>query len=290
MNVLKLGVPAGSLQESTMELMAKAGFALSGGQSRSYALATADPGITAIRFRAQEMARYVEDGVLDAGLTGQDWIEEAGSDVIQVAELIYAKQKFTPVRWVLAVPEESPIRSVSDLQGKLIATELVQVTQRYLQGHRVQAKVEFSWGATEAKARLVDGIVDVTETGSSLRANNLRIIDTVMTSTTRLIANRESWEDPWKRTKMENLAILLQGAILAKEKVGLKMNVPSSSLSSVLALLPAMRRPTISQLAESDWCALETIIDEHLVRELIPKLRRAGAEGIIEFPLNKVIP
>ncbi|MBI2191173.1 MAG: ATP phosphoribosyltransferase [Planctomycetes bacterium] len=290
MGVLKLGVPAGSLQESTMELMAKAGYAVSSSQSRAYALSTADPEITAVRFRAQEMSRYVEDGVLDAGLTGQDWIDEAGSDVVQVAELVYAKQRLAPVRWVLAVPEESTLRSVHDLQGKLIATELVKVTQRYLAANGVGAKVEFSWGATEAKARLVDAIVDVTETGTSLRANHLRILDTVMTSTTKLIANRKSWGDAWKRTKMENLAILLQGAILAREKVGLKMNVAAGSLPAVLALLPAMRRPTISQLAEAEWCALETIVDESLVRDLIPKLKRAGAEGIIEYPLNKVIP
>ena len=290
MNVLKLGLPVGSLAESTLDLMAMAGYGVSGGISRSYSVKTADPEVSAIRFRAQEISRYVEDGVLDAGLTGQDWIDESGSDVVEVAELVYAKQKLTPVQWVLAVPDESSIKDVAELDGKLIATELVEVTRRYLKEKKVNAKVEFSWGATEVKARLVDAIVDVTETGSSLRANNLRVLDSVMTSTTKLIANKTSWEDGWKRTKIENLALLLQGAIRAKEKVGLKMNVPDDSLDDILDVLPAMRRPTVSRLSEEGWCALETILDAESVRDLIPKLKRAGAEGIIEYPLNKVIP
>ncbi|MDA0836733.1 MAG: ATP phosphoribosyltransferase [Planctomycetota bacterium] len=289
MNMLKLGLPAGSLSESTTALMAKAGFEIFG-SSRSYTANTADPEVSAIRFRAQEMARYVADGVLDAGITGQDWIDESGVELVEVAELIYAKQKLTPVRWVLAVPEESVFQSVQDLEGKLIATELVKVTQRYFHHHGVKARIEFSWGATEVKARLVDAIVDVTETGSSLRANNLRVIDTVATSTTKFIANQAAWNDPWKRTKMENLAMLLQGAINAKGKVGLKMNIETSKIEDVLRLLPAMRRPTISQLAEPEWSAIETIIDESVVRDIVPELKRAGAEGIIEYPLNKVIP
>jgi len=289
MNTLKLGLPVGSLSESTLELMDKAGFAVKG-SSRSYTVSTADPEVTSIRFRAQEMARYVEGGVLDAGITGQDWIDEAGADVQEVADLIYAKQRLTPVRWVLAVPEESCIQSVEDLNGKRIATELVGVTKRYLAERNVDARVEFSWGATEVKARLVDAIVDVTETGSSLRANNLRVLDTVMTSTTKLISNTQSWQDSWKRKKMENLALLLQGAINAKEKVGLKMNVPSSGLAAVLEALPAMRRPTVSHLSDPEWVAVETIIDESVVRDIIPDLKSAGAEGIIEYPLNKVIP
>ena len=289
MNILKLGLPVGSLSESTLELMDKAGFGVKG-SSRSYTVSTADPEVTSIRFRAQEMARYVEDGVLDAGITGQDWIDEAGADVQEVAELVYAKQKMSPVRWVLAVPEESSIESVEGLRGKLIATELVGVTKRYLAERNVDARVEFSWGATEVKARLVDAIVDVTETGSSLRANNLRVLDTVMSSTTKLISNTQSWQDPWKRKKMENLALLLQGAITAKEKVGLKMNVPSAGLAAVLEALPAMRRPTVSHLSDSEWVAVETIIDESVVRDIIPGLKSAGAEGIIEYPLNKVIP
>ncbi|MDP6354075.1 MAG: ATP phosphoribosyltransferase [Planctomycetota bacterium] len=289
MNALKLGLPAGSLSESTTALMAKAGFEISG-SLRSYTANTADPEVSAIRFRAQEMARYVADEVLDAGITGQDWIDESGVDVVEVAELIYAKQRLKPVRWVLAVPEESEYRSVQDLEGKLVATELIEVTRRYFEGQGVDAKVEFSWGATEVKARLVDAIVDVTETGSSLRANNLRVIDTVTTSTTKFIANKAAWADPWKRTKMENLAMLLQGAINARGKVGLKMNIETSRIEQVLSLLPAMRRPTISQLAEPDWSAIETIIDESVVRDIVPELKRAGAEGIIEYPLNKVIP
>lgn len=289
MNILKLGLPVGSLSESTLELMDKAGFGVKG-SSRSYTVSTADPEVTSIRFRAQEMARYVEDGVLDAGITGQDWIDEAGADVQEVAELVYAKQRLSPVRWVLAVPEESCIQSVESLNGKLIATELVGVTKRYFAERDVDARVEFSWGATEVKARLVDAIVDVTETGSSLRANNLRVLDTVMTSTTKLVSNTQSWQDPWKRKKMENLAILLQGAINAKEKVGLKMNVPSAGLAAVLEALPAMRRPTVSHLSDSEWVAVETIIDESVVRDIIPGLKSAGAEGIIEYPLNKVIP
>jgi len=289
MGLLKLGVPVGSLSESTLDLLAKAGYEVSG-SSRSHSATTADPEIAVVRFRAQEMSRYVEEAVLDAGLTGQDWIDEFDSDVVEVTELVYAKQKLTPVRWVLAVPNESPVQSVEDLQGKMVATELVRATKRYLEKRGVQAKVEFSWGATEAKARLVDAIVDVTETGTSLRANNLRIVDTVMTSTTKLICNRAAWEDEWKRKKTENLGLLLQGAINARDKVGLKMNVPSSGLDQVLSILPAMRRPTISHLSDPDWAAVETILDEQVVRDIVPELKRAGAEGIIEYPLNKVIP
>jgi len=289
MGLLKLGVPVGSLSESTLDLLAKAGYEVSG-SSRSHTATTADPEVAVVRFRAQEMSRYVAEGVLDAGLTGQDWIDEFDSDVVEVAELIYAKQKLTPVQWVLAVPNESPVQSVQDLQGKMIATELVNVTKRYLAKRGVQAKVEFSWGTTEAKARLVDAIVDVTETGTSLRANNLRVIDTVMTSTTKLICNNAAWQDAWKRKKTENLGLLLQGAINARDKVGLKMNVPSSGLEQVLSILPAMRRPTISHLSDTEWVAVETIIDEYVVRDLVPELKRAGAEGIIEYPLNKVIP
>lgn len=286
---LKLGLPKGSLQEATVRMFKKAGFYI-GISERSYFPSIDDDMIEVILFRAQEMSRYVEDGILDVGITGNDWILENGSNVVRVAELIYAKQSMRPVRWVLAVPQDSKIKSVKDLKGKRIATELVGVTKNYLKKNKVTADVEFSWGATEVKAIVgVDAIVEVTETGSSLRANNLREVATVCESTTQLIANRKSWMTPWKRDKIENIALLLKGAILAEEKVGLKMNVPKKDLKAVLALLPAMKKPTISNLTDSEWVDVDTIIDEKVVKYLIPKLKRAGAEGIIEYPLNKVI-
>ena len=286
---LKLGLPKGSLQEATVRMFKKAGFNL-GMSERSYFPSIDDPEIECILFRAQEMSRYVEDGILDVGLTGNDWIRENGSDVVRVSELIYAKQSMRPVRWVLAVPQNSKVKSVKDLKGKSIATELVKVTKDYLKKNKVSAHVEFSWGATEVKALIgLDAIVEVTETGSSLRANNLREIATVCESTTQLIANRKSWLNPWKRDKIENLAMLLKGAIAAEEKVGLKMNVAKGDLKAVLAILPAMKRPTISSLSDPEWVDVDTIIDEKTVKYLIPKLKRAGAQGIIEYPLNKVI-
>jgi len=286
---LKLGLPKGSLQEATVKMFRKAGFYV-GISDRSYFPSIDDDDIECILFRAQEMARYVEDGILDAGITGNDWILENGANVVRVAELIYAKQSMRPVRWVLAVPQDSKIKGVKALQGKTIATELVNVTKNYLKKNKVKANVEFSWGATEVKAIIgVDAIVEVTETGSSLRANKLREVATVCESTTQLIANRKSWLNPWKRAKIENLALLLKGAILAEEKVGLKMNVAKTDLKSVLALLPAMKKPTIANLTDPDWVDVETIIDEKTVKYLIPKLKRAGAQGIIEYPLNKVI-
>jgi len=286
---LVLGLPKGSLQEATFELMSKAGFRLACG-SRSYFPTVDDPELNLVLFRAQEMARYVQDGVLDAGLTGRDWVAENDADVVEVGELVYAKQRLTPVRWVLAVPEASPVQRAEDLQGKLIATELVNTTRKYLAGKGVEARVEFSWGATEAKANLVDAIVELTETGSSLRANKLRIVDTVMESVTVLIANRQAWADAWKRAKVESIHMLVEGAIVAREKVCLKLNVAEASLPAVCAILPALRKPTISKLSEEGWYALETIVDESVVRRLIPELKRAGAEGIIELPLNKIIP
>lgn len=287
---LRLGLPKGSLQESTFALMAKAGWKITT-SSRSYVPCTDDPELELRLIRAQEISRYVEHGYLDAGLTGADWIAENASDVHVVCEIAYSKQTTNPARWVLAVPNDSPIRSVQDLAGKRIATELVGHTRRWLQQQGVQAEVEFSWGATEVKApELVDAIVDITETGASLRANNLRIVATVATSYPQLIANHEAWRDPWKRRKIETLALLLKGALAAEEKVGLKMNVPRARLPAVLEKLPALRNPTIAPLAQDDWVAVETIIDERVVREIIPQLRAAGAEGIIEYPLNKVIP
>jgi ATP phosphoribosyltransferase len=286
---LVLGIPKGSLQESTLDLFARAGFNI-GLSSRSYAPSIDDDKMSVLMFRAQEISRYVEDGVLDVGLTGIDWIRENDSDVTEIAELVYAKQQLRPVRWVLAVPEESPVQRVEDLDGGIVATELVNVTREYFAERGVKAKVEFSWGATEIKARLLDAIVDVTETGSSLRANNLRILDTVLTSSTRLIANRQAMEIEWKRQRIENLAILLQGAIDAREKVGLKMNVPRDRLDEVAAILPSEKSPTISPLADETWVALEVIVEERIERELIPKLKRAGASAIITYPLNKVIP
>lgn len=286
---LKLGIPKGSLQEATVRMFKKAGFFI-GISERSYFPSIDDDEIEAILFRAQEMSRYVEDGILDCGITGNDWILENSSNVVRVAELIYAKQSLRPVRWVLAVPQDSKVKTVKDLNGKRIATELVNVTKNYLKKNKVKAKVEFSWGATEVKAAIgIDAIVEVTETGRSLRANKLREIAMVCESTTQLIAFRKSWLNPWKRAKMENIALLLKGAILAEEKVGLKMNVPKKELKTVLAILPAMKKPTISNLSDPDWYDVDTIIDEKTAKKLIPELKRAGAQGIIEYPLNKVI-
>ena len=289
LKVLKLGLPKGSLQEATVRMFKKAGFAI-GISERSYFPSVDDDEVEAILFRAQEMSRYVEDGILDCGITGDDWILENSSNVVRVAQLIYAKQSMRPVRWVLAVPENSKVRSAKDLNGKRIATELVNVTKSYLKKNKVKAEVEFSWGATEVKAVIgIDAIVEVTETGSSLRANKLREVATVCESTTQFIANRKSWMNPWKRAKMENMAMLLKGAILAEEKVGLKMNVSKKDLKTVLALLPAMKMPTISMLSDPDWRDVDTIIDEKTAKKIIPELKRAGAQGIIEYPLNKVI-
>lgn len=287
--LLRLGLPKGSLQEATVEKMAKAGYHITV-SSRSY-IPYVDDEELEIRFiRAQEVSRYVEHGYLDAGITGHDWIEENGSKVHEVGEFIFSKATRQPARWVLAVPEYSAVQSVRDLEGKRIATEVVNLTRRYLRQHGVKAEVEFSWGATEVKAHeLVDAIVDITETGSSLRANKLRIVDTLLTSTPRLIANPEAWRDAWKRAKIETLALLLRGALEAEAKVGLKMNIPEAKLARLLESLPALRNPTISALSLAGWVAVETVIDEHVVRELIPRLKAAGAEGIIEYPLNKVV-
>jgi ATP phosphoribosyltransferase len=286
---LKLGVPKGSLQETTFNLLSKAGFHFSV-SNRSYFPSVDDDELEAMLIRAQELPRYVEDGVFDAALTGYDWIVESGANVISVSDLIYSKQSMRKVKWVLAVHESSTVRSVKDLEGKRIATEVVSITKNYLARNKVNATVEFSWGATEVKTPdLVDAIVEVTETGSSLRANKLRIVDVVLESNTKLIANAKSWEDSWKREKIESLAMLLQGAINAGTKVGLKMNLRKSDVDKVLQLIPALRKPTLSQLADDQWIALETIIDEDVVRKIIPQLKRAGAEGIIEYPLNKVI-
>src|ERR1700720_663135 len=283
---LKLGIPKGSLENTTLELFRRAGFQITI-NSRSYFPAIDDPEIECMLIRAQEMARYVEDGILDAGLTGRDWIEENEASVIAVADLIYAKQSFGKVRWVLAVPEASSFHSVHDLEGKIIATELVATTKRYLASHGVKAKVEFSWGATEVKPPvLADAIVEVTETGSSLRANNLKIIDTVLESNTQLIANQESWQDAAKRRKLEDIQMLLQGAINALGKVGLMLNVEKGNLAKVLEVLPALKKPTISHLSDENWLALNTILDETTVRTIIPRLKEAGAQGIVEYPLN----
>jgi ATP phosphoribosyltransferase len=286
---LRLGLPKGSLQDATIEKMAKAGFNVQV-SSRSYVPYVDDEEMEIRLIRAQEISRYVELGYLDCGITGHDWVKENGSDVHEVGEFLFSKVSRRPARWVLAVPEESPIKSVKDLEGKRIATEVVHLTKSYLKKHGVKAEVEFSWGATEVKAHeLVDAIVEVTETGSSLRANNLRIVDTLLTSTPRLIVNHDSWKNAWKRTKIETLALLLRGALEAEAKVGLKMNIEHSRLASLLKTLPALRNPTIAQLSQPGWVAVETIIDEHIVREIIPQLKAAGAEGIIEYPLNKVV-
>jgi ATP phosphoribosyltransferase len=288
-NILKLGIPAGSLQEATAELFRRAGYKITFG-ARSYYPTIDDDEVECLLIRAQEMARYVENGVLDAGLTGYDWIMECGADVHEVAELVFSKISRRPVRWVLCVPEDSPVKSVKDLQGKRIATEAVHMTLRYLAEHGVKAEVEFSWGATEVKPpKLADAIVEVTETGSSLRANNLRILDTVLTSTTRFIANHQSYADPWKRQKIDDIALMLAGAMAAEGKVGLMMNVPADRLKNVLSLLPALQKPTISSLADEQWVDVNTILDESIVRKIIPRLKAAGARGIVEYPLNKVI-
>jgi len=288
--VLHVGLPKGSLQEATLHLFRKAGFSITVG-ARSYVPSIDDPELSGLLIRAQEMPRYVQDGILDAGLTGHDWVVEQGARVREVCSLHYAKGGLRPVRWVVAVPNDSPIRRVEQLQGKRVATELVQYTRRWLRERGVEALVEFSWGATEVKPpRLADAIVELTETGSSLRANNLRVVETVLESTTVLIANREAWKDEWKRRKIENVALLLQGALRAEEKVGLKMNVARADLDRVLKVLPALQNPTISSLSEAGWFSLEVIVDEKRVRELIPVLKAAGASGIVEYPLNKVIP
>lgn len=288
--ILKLGLPAGSLQQATIELFSRAGYAIKT-SGRSYYPEIDDPEIECTMIRAQEMARYVNDGVLDCGLTGHDWVLESGAEVVELAELIFSKASRKPVRWVLAVPEDSPIRSVKDLEGKRIATEVVNLTRRWLESHGVQAQVEFSWGATEVKPpRLADAIVEVTETGNSLRANNLRIVEELLQSTTRFITNARSNDDPWKRRKMADLVLMLQGAMNALGKVGLMMNVRHSDLDKVLSLLPALQTPTISQLADGNWADVNTILDERVVRALVPRLKEAGACGIVEYPLNKIIP
>ena len=287
--MLKLGLPKGSLQESTLNLFKKAGYNFAT-SSRSYTATCDDPDVTGLLIRAQEMSRYVEEGIFDVGLTGLDWIAENRSKVVEVEDLVYAKQSMRPVRWVLAVPESSPFKTVKDLQGKRIATEVVNITKDYLARHKVKAEVEFSWGATEAKAPdLVDAIVEVTETGSSLRANKYRILDTVLESWTKLIANREAMKDPWKRQHIENMAMLLKAAIDAEGKVGLKLNVHRKTLDKVVKVLPALTSPTVSNLQNSEFVAIEVIMDEAMVKKLIPDLKRAGATGIIEYPLNKVI-
>ena len=286
---LVLGLPKGSLQDATFAMMQKAGFKVQVG-SRSYVPSVDDPEIDARLIRAQEISRYVELGMLDAGITGFDWIQENGSDVHEVADLVYAKQGMRPVRWVVAVHNDSPIKSVKDLQGKRIATEAVGLTKRFLAKHGVKAEVEFSWGATEVKVpSLVDAIVELTETGSSLRANNLRIVDEVLQSTTKLIANKKAWKDAWKRRKIEQIALLLQGALAAETRVLLKMNAPEGKVDAVSKILPALHAPTVNQLSSKGWVAIESVVEEKVVRQIIPELKRAGAEGIIELPLNKVI-
>jgi ATP phosphoribosyltransferase len=289
-NVLNLGLPKGSLQEATLKLFKKAGYHISV-SSRSYYPVFDDAEIESMLIRAQEMARYVEDGHLDCGLTGRDWVLEQNANVVEVAELKYAKGGFSAVKWVIAVPMDSKIKSIKDLEGKRIATELVGFTKRYLKSKGIKAEVDFSWGATEVKPpHLADAIVELTETGTSLKANNLRIVDTIVESTTRFIANKKAWQDKWKRQKMENIAMLLKGALAAEEKVGLKMNVPEKAFKKVLSLLSAMHSPTISQLSDPGWYAIEVITDEKMVRDLIPKLKSIGASGIVEYPLNKLIP
>lgn len=286
---LKLGLPKGSLQDATIDLFKRAGYLIQA-SSRSYFPTVDDDEIECVLIRAQEMSRYVQDGVLDAGLTGRDWVVENDSDVVEVAELVYSKQSFGKVRWVLAVPEDSPITGPKDLNGKVVATELVKATEKYLARHGVTAKVEFSWGATEVKPpTLADAIVEVTETGSSLRANKLKIIDTVMESSTVLIANSKAWDDAWKKEKLSNIKMLLEGAMLAYGKVGLMLNVHQDNLNKVLSILPALKRPTISELSETGWVAINTILDERLVRVIIPKLKQAGAQGLVEYPLNKIV-
>jgi len=289
--VLNIGLPAGSLQEATINMFRKAGFVITLENKRSYVPRINDPELVGMFIRAQEIPRYVEDGAFDCGLTGKDWILERGVDVVEVTELIYAKQGAGRVRWVLAVPNNSPIRGIEDLQGKRVATELVGVVKRFLSERGVSADVEFSWGATEAKLpNLADAIVEATETGNTLRANNLRVVETLFESSTRLIANKTAWADPWKRRKVQSIALLLEGALRAEHKVGLKMNVKRENLTRLIERLPALKRPTVSDLSDPEWVAVETVIDESVVREIVPELKLAGAQGIIEYPLNKVIP
>lgn len=287
--VLKLGIPAGSLQDACASLFKKAGYNITF-NSRSYYPSIDDPEIECLLIRAQEMARYVEDGILDAGITGHDWVMETQANVHEVCEMVFSKTSRRPVRWVLCVPEDSPVQTVYDLQGKRIATEAVGLTQAYLAKHGVTADVEFSWGATEVKPpRLADAIVEVTETGSSLRANHLRIVDQVIESTTRLIANRATWDDEWKREKLESISLMLQSCLAAEGKVGLMMNVRRADLEKVLNTLPALKDPTVSSLSDPEWVAVNTILDEHVVRSIVPRLKAAGANGIVEFPISKII-
>ncbi|NPV50340.1 MAG: ATP phosphoribosyltransferase [Candidatus Methanofastidiosum sp.] len=287
--MLKIGLPKGSLQESTLNMFKKAGYSINI-SSRSYKPSIDDTNIECLLIRAQEIPRYVEKGIIDIGLTGLDWVIENNADVVNVGKLVYAKQGLKPVRWVLAVSDSSKIKTIEDLNGKRIATEVVNITKKYLTDKGVDASVEFSWGATEVKVpELVDAIVDLTETGSSLKANNLRVLDTLLESTTVLISNKESWKSSWKRKKTEDLFMLLKGALAAESMVGVKMNVQKSNLEEVISVLPALRKPTISNLSSDGWVAVETIVDEKIIRDLIPKLKSAGAEGIIEYPLNKVI-
>jgi ATP phosphoribosyltransferase len=286
---LKLALPKGSLQASTLRLFQRAGYNVAVSE-RSYYPVFDDPEIESMLIRAQEVSRYVEQRVLDAGITGSDWLADSGADLVTVAELVYSKQTLQPCRWVLAVPQDSPFQKPQDLAGKRIATELVNVTRGYFDRHGVDVEVQFSWGATEVKPPvLADAIVEITETGSSLRANRLRVIDTLMEVKNCFVANRVAWDDPWKRQKLDNLALLLKGALAAEDKVGLKMNVPRAKVDEILQVLTALRRPTLSPLADPEWVALETIIDEHTVRDMIPKLKRAGAEGIVEYSLNKLV-
>ena len=288
-DVLNLGIPSGSLQNACAELFERAGYRITF-PSRSYYPEIDDPEIDCLLVRAQEMARYVEQGVLDAGITGHDWVQETGADVAEIAEFVFSKVSRRPSRWVLCVPNDSPVRSVADLQGKRIATEVVHLTRKYLERHGVEASVEFSWGATEVKPpRLADAIVEITETGSSLRANNLRILDEVLSSTPRLIVNHDALRDPWKKAKLDNVALMLASCLAAEGRVGLMMNVRKANLDAVTALLPALRNPTISHLSDPDWVAISTIIDETAVRAIVPQLKRAGATGIVEYPINKVI-
>jgi len=289
MPLLKLGIPAGSLQEATAELFRRAGYQISF-RSRNYFPEINDDEVECMLIRAQEMARYVEDGVLDAGLTGYDWIMETGADVHEVAELVFSKVSRRPVRWVLCVPNDSPVKTVADLEGARVATEAVGLTERFFKKHGVAAKIEFSWGATEVKPpKLADAIVEVTETGSSLRANNLRVVEEVLQSTTRFIANRAVYEDGWKRQKIDDIALMLEGAIAAEGKVGLMINVPKECLPRVLQLLPAIQKPTVSNLADQEWVDVITVLNETVVRTIVPRLKEAGARGIVEYPLSKVI-
>jgi ATP phosphoribosyltransferase len=291
-STLRLGLPSGSMQQSTIDLFGRAGFRVAV-DSRNVFPKVDDDKISAVLFRSQEISRYVADGVIDCGLCGYDWVVENGNenDIVEICDLTYSRGSTNAARWVLCVPEESAIQTAADFEGKIIATELVNVTRKYFADRGVKnVTVEFSWGTTEVKARLLDGIVDLTETGSSIRANNLRVIDTLLTSNIRFIANKKAWAEPWKREKMENIAMLLRGAIEARAKIGLKMNVPENRLTEVVSFLPAEKSPTVSRLSDKDWVAIEVILEEKQERELIPRLKRAGATGIITYPLNKVIP